>query len=135
MYLNGLPNFAVPCGANRFAGPGDAPGYLEISMLHEIMHTLGFVATCAPNQWRAGHVSDDPNDLIWAGDGVWVPDGWTAVKLDAGNDDYYKHSNPGCLDLNDSPYLQQPGDMTPPPIVPPNSGAGTPPSGPRMPPT
>jgi Ca2+-binding RTX toxin-like protein len=105
MYLNGLPDYVVPCSSNPFAGPGGPPRYMEFAMLHEILHTLGFVASCAPHHHRAGHVSEDPDDLMWAGDGFWVPSGWTAVKLDAGNDDYYRHSIAGCLDFDDSPFL------------------------------
>jgi hypothetical protein len=105
LYLNGLPESPVPCASNQFAGPGGAPTYLEFAMLHEIMHTLGFVPTCAPNQWRAGHVSDDPDDLMWAGDSAWVPSGWSNVVLDSGNDDYYKSRIRGCLDFNRSRFL------------------------------
>jgi hypothetical protein len=105
VYLNGLPDGPVPCASNNFAGPGGAPTYLEFAMLHEIMHTLGFVPTCSPHQWRSGHVSDDPDDLMWAGDGAWVPDGWANVRLDSGNDDYYRAPIHGCLDLASSSYL------------------------------
>jgi hypothetical protein len=105
LYLHGLPQGPVPCSSNVFAGPGGAPTFLEFAMLHEIIHTLGFVPTCAPNHWRAGHVSDDPNDLMWAGDGPWVPSGWENVVLDAGNDDYYRAHIRGCLDLARSSFL------------------------------
>jgi hypothetical protein len=107
LYLNGLPDSQVPCSSNQFAAPGGPPTYLEFAMLHEIMHTLGFVATCAPNQWRAGHVSDNPDDLMWAGDGFWVPDGWDKVVLDSGHDDYYKVPTRGCLDLARSRFLSK----------------------------
>ncbi len=73
MYLNGLPTSPVPCATNRFASPGAAPGYLEFAMLHEILHTLGYVPTCAPNHTRAGHVSDSPQDLMYAGELAWQP--------------------------------------------------------------
>jgi hypothetical protein len=105
LYLLGLPQGPVPCSSQVFAGPGGSPTYLEFAMLHEIIHTLGFVATCAPNQWRTGHVSDDPNDLMWAGDGPWVPSGWANVVLDSGNDDYYRAHVHGCLDLARSSFL------------------------------
>jgi uncharacterized protein DUF11 len=107
LYLDGLWDQPVPCRDNPFdRSPGhDNPTYLEFAMLHEIMHTLGVVPTCAPNHWRAGHVFDDANDLMWAGDGNWIPDGWDAVKLDSGNDDYFKHSNGSCLDFDDSAFL------------------------------
>jgi hypothetical protein len=105
LYLNGLPAGPVPCSSNPFAAAGGAPGYADFSMLHEIMHTLGFVATCAPHHWRAGHVSDNANDLMWAGDGPWVPDGWAKVVFDAGHDDYYKAGSSGCLDFDTSAFV------------------------------
>jgi hypothetical protein len=107
LYLNGLPGGPVPCASNPFAAAGAAPTYLEFAMLHEILHILGFVPTCAPNQWRAGHVSDNPDDLMWAGDGPWVPDGWANVVLDSGNDDYYHARIRGCPDLARSPFLSK----------------------------
>jgi hypothetical protein len=105
LYLRGLPEGPVPCSSNQFAGPGGPPTYLEFAMLHDIVHTLGFVPTCAPNHWRAGHVSDDPNDLMWAGDSPWAPSGWENVVLDSGNDDYYRAHVRGCLDLARSSFL------------------------------
>jgi Ca2+-binding RTX toxin-like protein len=107
MYLNGLPNSPVPCSSNPFAGLGGKPTYMEFAMLHEIIHTMGFVATCAPHHHLSGHVSDDADDLMWAGAGFWVPSGWAFVKLDAGHDDYYAHTMPSCPDLADSPFLAQ----------------------------
>jgi hypothetical protein len=107
MYLHGLPNASTPCDTQRFASAGASPTYMEFAMLHEIVHTMGFVATCAPNSWRGGHTSDDANDLMWAGDGAWAPSGWANVVLDRGNDDYYGHENAGCADLDDSDYLVQ----------------------------
>jgi plastocyanin len=105
LYLNGLYDSEVPCRDNPFAGPGDPPAYAEFAMLHEIMHTLGFVATCAPNHTRSGHTSDNANDLMWAGDGYWAPGGWGAMVLDDGHDDYYGHRNGSCRDFDDSAYL------------------------------
>jgi hypothetical protein len=108
LYLNGFWNQPYACRNNPFAAPGGAPTYLEFAMLHEIMHTLGFVDVHAPHQTLSGHVSDDPNDLMWAGSGTWVPSGWNAVKLDTGNDDYYRHSNAAAIDFDDSPFLSGP---------------------------
>jgi hypothetical protein len=105
MYLHGLSDSPVPCDSASFAGAGGAPTYLEFTMLHEIMHALGVVPSCAPHQWRGAHVSDNPNDLMWAGDGNWAPDGWNSVILDANHDDYYKAGIAGCFDLDSSPYL------------------------------
>jgi hypothetical protein len=105
MYLHGLPDSAIPCDTNSFAVAGGRPAYLEFGMLHEILHTLGFVATCAPNQWRNGHVFDSADDLMWGGDTPWAPSGWDAMVLDAGHDDYFATVIPGCLDFADSRYL------------------------------
>ena len=105
MYLNGLPTGPVPCASNPFATASQPPTYLEFAMLHEVMHTLGFVPTCAPNHHRDGHVSDEPNDLMWAGDGPWVPGGWGAVVLDENNDDYFDAGIGSCLDLSESAFL------------------------------
>jgi hypothetical protein len=113
LYLHGAPPGAPPCDTNRFAGPGEPPGYLEFAMIHELLHTLGFVPTCAPHHTRAGHVSDDPSDLMWAGDAPWTP-----AVLDAGHDDYFHAGLPGCLDLADSPYLGEPATPPPPPPPP-----------------
>jgi hypothetical protein len=101
LYLHGLPDGPVRCDSNSFAGAGQAPGYLDFAMLHEIMHTLGFVPTCAPHQTRAGHASDSPTDLMWAGDAPWNP-----TTLDVGRDDYYGAHIPGCIDFADSAYLE-----------------------------
>lgn len=100
LYLNGTPSGAPPCNSNSFASSPNTPGYLEFGMLHEIFHGLGMVPTCAPNHTRAGHVSDDPSDLMYAGDLPWTPQ-----FLDVNRDDYFGHGR-GCLDLADSPYIQ-----------------------------
>ena len=101
MYLQGEPPGAPPCRTNPLAAPGAEPGYLEIAMLHELVHTLGFVAECAPHHTRAGHASDAPDDLMWAGDAPWrLP-----PRLDVGRDDYYGHGRTDCPDLARSEYL------------------------------
>ena len=105
LYLNGLPSAQVPCAVGFFPPGATRPAYLEFSMLHEIMHVLGFVPMCAPHEWRAGHVSDNPDDLMWTGDGNWMPDGWDHALLDAGHDDYYRAAIAGCEDLAASSYL------------------------------
>ncbi|MFN0074391.1 MAG: hypothetical protein ACKVVP_23160 [Chloroflexota bacterium] len=100
LYLRGEPPGAIPCNTNRFAQSENAPGYLEFSMLHEIFHTVGVVPTCAPHHTLAGHVSEDPRDLMYAG-----PQPWNPSILDVGHDDYYGHGRPSCLDLAKSAFL------------------------------
>ena len=75
------------------AGSGFLPG-----MLHEIIHSLGFVPSCARHE-NGGHVTDDPHDIMFTGAGS------APLVLDAAHDDYYGAHIPGCPDLSDSPYL------------------------------
>ena len=86
---------------------------MDLAMLHETLHTLGFVATCALNHTRAGHVSDSPNDLMYAGDQPWVP-----TVLDINRDDYFGANRPGCADLSQSEYYEGGPDPQPLPVVP-----------------
>lgn len=86
---------------------------MDLAMLHETLHTLGFVATCAPHHTRSGHVSDSPTDLMYAGDQPWTPQ-----VLDVGRDDYFGANRPGCLDLTQSEYYEGgPAPTLPPSIV------------------
>ena len=100
MYLDGTPPGAPACNTNPFGASSTTPGYLELAMLHEILHTLGFVATCAPHQHGAGHVNDGNHDLMWQGSEPWEPD-----TLDIGHDDYFNANIPGCPDLANSAFL------------------------------
>jgi len=80
-------------------------------MLHEIMHTLGFAARGAPHHTQSGHVSENPTDLMYAGDAAWQPS-----ALDVGHDDYYLTGRTDILDLSRSVFLDPlPLDPTPPP--------------------
>jgi hypothetical protein len=99
MYLRGTPPGSPACATNPLGGA--TPGYWEFATTHDILHTLGFVATCAPNEWRGGHVSDSAQDLMWAGDQPWI----FPPVLDVGRDDYYGHGSAGCPDLAKSPWL------------------------------
>jgi hypothetical protein len=103
LYLLGVVEGSPPCNSNKLGASEDTMGYWEYAMFHEIMHTLGFVATCAPNHTMAGHVSDSPTDLMYAGSQPWKPS-----ILDLNHNDYYKNNNAGCLDFDKSPYLKRP---------------------------
>lgn len=102
LYLQGLPNSSQPCNQNQFATSEDSPGYLEFAMIHEILHTLGAVATCAPHHTQSGHVSGNNTDLMWAGSPS-TP--WAPSVLDIDDDDYYGHNVANCLDLADSVFM------------------------------
>jgi hypothetical protein len=75
---------------------------MDFAILHEVLHTIGFVPACAPNHTRDGHVSDNPRDLMYAGDQPWRP-----AVLDAGNDDYFHAHILGCSEFAVSPYLDR----------------------------
>ena len=111
MYLRGRPPGSVPCESNGFAAASSPPTYWEYAMLHDILHGLGIVPTCAPHHHLAGHVSDFSNDLMWAGSQPWR----FPAHLDLGRDDYYGHGRTDCADLARSPYLTS--NPPPPPVL------------------
>jgi hypothetical protein len=123
IYLKGtFSDISVtPCSSNPLAPDENSPGYVDLGMLHEIFHTLGAVPECAPHHTRSGHTSDDPLDLMYAGDEPWQPS-----ILDINNDDYYGHGNPNCLNLINSIFMEPtaPNASIPPgwiaPVVPSN---------------
>jgi hypothetical protein len=91
---------AAPCNSTGFATAAEAPRYTEFVALHEVLHVLGFVAQCAPNHTLAGHTSDGPEDLMYAGNQPWRP-----AVLDTNRDDYYGTGSSVCPDLADSAFL------------------------------
>jgi hypothetical protein len=103
MYLKGTfddPGIP-PCASNPVGASPDAPGYIDFAMLHEVLHTIGMVPECAPHQTLGGHASDDPTDLMYAGDQPWQPS-----VLDVGRDDYFEAAIEGCADLARSAFLE-----------------------------
>ena len=105
MYLNGLEGRPgiLPCNQNQFAASAAAPpGYLDFAMLHEVVHTLGGVASSAPNHVLSGHVSTSPTDLMYAGSLPWQPS-----VLDANKSNYYNPAGlpAGVFNLATSEYL------------------------------
>ena len=100
IYLNAVPTGGAPCNTYYFAPSGDAPGHLEFTSLHEIVHVLGFVPDCARNSTAAGHASDSNTDLMYAGSAAWTPS-----VVDFNGDDYFDADLANCLDLADSAFL------------------------------
>lgn len=136
IYLKGTPPNAPTCNSNDLGTSDTIPGYLELAMLHEIIHTLGYVPSCSLHHHQAGHVSAPTNDLMYAGNEAWaVP----SLKLDIQNDDYYKHTISSCPDLEDSTYLVQQSStptLTPTPTLEPcTTPTTTNPQNPTVPPT
>ncbi|MCH8906930.1 MAG: hypothetical protein IH840_07555 [Candidatus Heimdallarchaeota archaeon] len=103
MYLKATPNrpnYMANCGENQLTFDVNVQLYWEFAMLHDLIHTLGFISTCSPNHAAAGHVNDDASDLMYTGTELWLPS-----KVDVNNDDYFNHNNIDCPDLADSAYL------------------------------
>jgi hypothetical protein len=114
MYLGGMPPGVTPsCGDIRAWGqPSLVPNYIDYGMLHELVHSLGFVPDGAPNQHTYGHVFDAtstiPNqDLMYSPrtsqDPAWNVDAPGGLVLDINRDDYYTTSP--ALDLAKSTVL------------------------------
>jgi len=101
-----------PCPFPLASGP--TPGVQDLGMVHEVIHTLGFVAACAPHSDGGHHVTDSAADLMY----VAPPGVKTEVptELDAAHDDYYGHAIAGCPDLGRSAFLDPlPDGALPPP--------------------
>ena len=114
MYLRGMPpGVTQPCGDTRPWGqPSLAPNYIDYGMLHEVVHSMGFVPSSAPNQHTTGHVFDgaaaEPaRDLMYSPrtsqDPAWNIDAAGGLLLDINGDDYYATSP--ALDLQKSSLL------------------------------
>ena len=107
------------CDTNTFTTDFTKPGYLDFAMLHEIIHTQGFVLSCAPHH-ADYHVLDSNYDLLYSNRGI--PDGkpWGGgdellkIVLDYNHDDYYDANIPNCPDLKDSAFLTGGGKQLPP---------------------
>jgi hypothetical protein len=73
---------------------------LGLSIIHEIFHVLGAVGA-SPNSDSngsfAGHIVNDPTDLMGGSVGV--------VRLDPGRDDYWGHGRSDIVDVSKSVFL------------------------------
>ena len=73
-------------------------GNAEVTILHEMLHSLGFPSKCSKNlDINNQHVTDSEKDILHKISGN--------KYLDYNNDDYYNHEINGCKDLKDSDYL------------------------------
>ena len=95
------PKLDLTC-PRQFTQSEDFTGYFEMTILHELLHLMGMVPSCAPH-YADGHVSDSSQDLLYYQyDGSYSP---LYTYLDLHNDDYYNHGNPDCPDLARSIFL------------------------------
>ena len=87
------------CGSvQRLTHSSKVPGRVELVLIHELIHALGYPADCGPNV-EEFHVVDSSLDLM---DPFIDTDN---PFLDLGEDDYFNHNNEDCPDLADSEYL------------------------------
>jgi hypothetical protein len=72
-------------------------------LAHEIAHALGAVSESAPHGTPAGHVDDDPRDLMYMGETARE---WDGLTLDPGHDDYYLTGRADLHNIEASPLLE-----------------------------
>ncbi len=109
MYLRAMPpGVTEPCGDSYPWGqPSLVPDYVDYAMLHELVHSLGFVVESSPHQHTTGHVFDidqpEPNrDLMYSPrlgmpDPFWATNDPDGLLIDLGNDDYWGTGNANDL--------------------------------------
>ncbi|KAA0254066.1 MAG: hypothetical protein EDM79_20975, partial [Chloroflexi bacterium] len=107
LYASAILDNGYDCASETF---GAGQTYTDMGVIHEIVHTLGFAASCGANPASAenfSHTGDDNADLMWAPDATSTL-GWETDRmvLDPGNDDYFNHDIPNCPDLADSAFLE-----------------------------
>ncbi len=73
-------------------------GDAEATILHEMIHSLGFPTKCSTNN-KFFHVNDNKNDVMHNQSGKKF--------LDYNNDDYYDHGLDNCPDLKNSEFLKE----------------------------
>ena len=111
LYLQGAYDDVV-CAEDRFSPDGVTPEINEFKMLHEILHTMGFVAPGSPHHTQAGHLGNNHNDLMYAGDPPWNPS-----VIDPYHQDYFRTGRTDIPDLARSSFLDPlPAGAEPPPL-------------------
>ncbi len=96
------PELDLTC-PRQFTKSADYTGYFEMTILHEVLHLLGMVPSCAAHN-QNGHVTDSAQDLMYYQyNGSYSP---LYTYLDYHNDDYYGHENADCPDFARSVFLE-----------------------------
>jgi hypothetical protein len=65
---------------------------------HQIFHVLGAVGASPNSDGTSGHIKNDPTDLMGKSEGT--------VRLDPGNDDYWRHGQSNFVDLYNSAFME-----------------------------
>jgi hypothetical protein len=84
-------------GTNKTTIPesGNTSG---LASFHEIFHMLGAVGASPNSDGNYGHIRNDPSDLMGGSIGT--------VRLDPGNDDYWRHGKSNFVDLYNSAFME-----------------------------
>lgn len=94
------------CDASNLGGTTSTPattlGGFDMVMMHELIHSLGFLQMCSPNANGMSHATDDPSDVMYQGSKPRID----PYELDGAHDDYYQAFIPGCRDLSRSALLE-----------------------------
>jgi hypothetical protein len=69
-----------------------------LASFHEIFHVLGAVGASPNSDGNYGHIKNDPTDLMGKSEGT--------VRLDPGNDDYWRHGQNNYVDLYNSAFME-----------------------------
>jgi hypothetical protein len=107
VYLEGMPpGVSVPCGDSFPWGQSSlVPSYIDYAFLHELVHSMGIVASDSPNEHLQGHVFDTTaatpaRDLMYSprtsGDPAWATNSPSGLIVDINHDDYF---GAGSVDL------------------------------------
>lgn len=100
VYLEGMPpGVTVPCGDSFPWGQASlVPNYIDYAILHELVHSMGIVASSSPNQHAQGHVFDTASatparDLMYSprtsSDPAWATNNPSGLIVDINHDDYF----------------------------------------------
>jgi hypothetical protein len=81
------------------------PWYGTYLLAHETTHALGATDPEAPHQVDNGHTNDDPGDVVFQPSEAEPGRTWSALTLDPGHDDYYRHGRKDLVDIANSELL------------------------------
>ena len=69
-----------------------------LASFHETFHVLGAVGASPNSDGNYGHIKNDPTDLMGGSQGT--------VRLDPGNNDYWRHGQSNYVDLYNSAFME-----------------------------
>jgi hypothetical protein len=69
-----------------------------LASFHELFHVLGGVGASPNSDGNYGHIKNDPTDLMGGSQGT--------VRLDPGNNDYWRHGQSNYVDLYNSAFME-----------------------------